>query len=212
MFGWLRKRRDPHDELRALLWADAPLAKCTLEVFAVARAAAAAGDRAVAIAALHAAAPTCAAESRLELQRWSCLRELGVAPPSADSKRVLGVVFEVRMPNGLDTLAAYADRSVRFYHHAGKAILLEGETRMCLDEIAAVLRAAEPVATTIGPWQQPGRGAPPRDHARLSVLTPSGLHFGEGMVDALAAAPLAGPLFAAGTQLMAALFQATRSR
>jgi hypothetical protein len=39
----------------------------------------------------------------------------------------------------------------------------------------------------------------------VSLLTPSGLHFGEGAYEALSGAPIATPTFRAATELLVAL-------
>jgi hypothetical protein len=68
-----------------------------------------------------------------------------------------------------------------------------------------LLRTGQRVADAIGPWEEPRRPPPPTGHVRLNMLTPSGLHFGEGPLDALSVDPMGGPLIAAGTSLMKAL-------
>ena len=61
-------------------------------------------------------------ESRHYLQAWCFLREAGVLPGGDVAKDVLGVVVEVSLRKGLDTLAAYADGTGRYINCGGKMI------------------------------------------------------------------------------------------
>jgi len=61
-------------------------------------------------------------DTRLELYVWSFLREMGVKPDQRKGGEVLGVILEVPMENGCDTLAAYVDGSSRYLNYSGKAI------------------------------------------------------------------------------------------
>jgi hypothetical protein len=47
--------------------------------------------------------------------------------------------------------------------------------------------------------------APPTGQVRINLLVPSGLHFGQGPLDALSRDPLGGPVIAAEMQLMQGL-------
>jgi hypothetical protein len=62
-----------------------------------------------------------AVETRQHLQAWHVLRELGVQPEAAGAKQVLGVVLEVALEQGNDTLAAYRDHSARLISHSHPA-------------------------------------------------------------------------------------------
>jgi len=141
-------------------------------------------------------------ETRHHLQAWTFLREQGDRPPEHEAKDVLGVVVELALPDGLDMLAVYADRSARYYNHAGGGIVLERAQASVAERINHLLAAAATVVIQIGPWEEVRPGPPRRRQARLSILTPSGLHFGEGPIDALGNDPLAGPLLQAATTVM----------
>jgi len=68
-----------------------------------------------------------------------------------------------------------------------------------------LIEATKPVVAAICDWDKFRPPAPPRDHARMSFLTPSGLHFGQGPVTALAQDPLGGKVLHSATLLMQAL-------
>jgi hypothetical protein len=204
---------DPND-LRALLFGDAPLASWVPEPatsaepwvsLAHARDALTAGHRSDAIPWLQKVAASPELESRHYLEAWSVLRQLEVSPPPELATRVYGVVIEVSLDAGTDLLAAYADRSARYINHSGAAVIWNAPDPRFDAHIHSLLDVAAKIAQVTGTWDQPRRGAPPIDHARINVLTPGGLHFGEAPMVALSRDPLAGPALAAATQLMVGL-------
>ena len=144
-------------------------------------------------------------ESRQRLQAWCILRELGVQPPAAEAARVLGVVLEVAIDKGNDALAAYADYSAKFSSHSGKLIVWQSRDPQIDSFIDQLLHAGLRIAPKIGPWNEPRREPPTSGNVRLSVLTPSGLHTGEGSFNALTRDPLGGPIISTGARLMGAL-------
>jgi hypothetical protein len=151
-------------------------------------------------------------ESRHYLQAWQFLRERGESPPPDVAKQVLGLVVEMALPEGLDVLALYADRSVRYYNHAGGAVVLDRAEGVPGELVDALLEAAAGVVEQIGPWEEARPGPPPRKHLRLSFLTPSGLHFGEGPTAALEREPMAAPIVQGATALVAELTGQLRSQ
>jgi hypothetical protein len=71
------------------------------------------GDKAEARLRLHTLLSAPALETRIQLFAWSALRELGEQPNAKAGTEVLGVILEVPMRDGYDTLAAYQDGSAR---------------------------------------------------------------------------------------------------
>lgn len=151
-------------------------------------------------------------EPRHYLQAWSALRDLGVEPPEAEVKRVLGVVVEVALEEGLDIVGAYADRSARYFNYSGRAVIWERPDESLDPAIDDLLAAGQSVADAIGPWLDPRPPAPVTGNVRISMLTPSGIHFGEGPFEALAADELGGPPIAAAARLMAELIDMSERR
>lgn len=151
-------------------------------------------------------------ESRHYLQAWHFLRQNGVQPPADVSKNVYGVIVEVGMPEGLDVLAAYADMSARYLNHAGGAVIWDHPDASLNLTIAMVLGQGERIAKAIGPWDKERPGPVGRDQVRLSMLTPSGLHFGQGPISVLSSDPFSAPLFAAATKLLQALTEKAKPR
>ena len=144
-------------------------------------------------------------ESRHYLQAWQFLRHHGERPPPSVEKDVLGVVVEMPLPGGLDVLAVYADASARYYNHAGGGIVLDRAEGPLAELMEVLLAFAKDLVASIGPWDGTRPGPPPPQHARLSFLTPGGLHFGEGSLKALEADPVAGPVLRGAAAVMVEL-------
>lgn len=107
------------------------------------------------------------AESRLRVLAFGRLREASAAPQALP---MLGVVVEVGLEGGHDTLAAYADGRVRYLNHAGGVSVLETPVPAA-SEVAALLDAARVHAGRLA--EAAGdRGAPPGPgRLRVTVLT-----------------------------------------
>ena len=123
-------------------------------------------------------------ESRQTLQAWHFLRSVGAAPPEEIAKQVLGAVAEVAVTEGHDLLAGYADGSARYLNHSGAAVVIDDRIPAVENAIGKVFKVGEAIAKMIGPWEGPLPLLPP-GHTRLTMLTPSGPHFGQGPDEAL---------------------------
>jgi hypothetical protein len=148
-------------------------------------------------------------EPRLYLQAWHFLRQNGQQPPPDVAKQVLGIVIEVGLPNGVDLLAAYPDHSARYYNYSGAGVIWEHPDGSLDSAIDQLLVASKTIVDKIGPWEKSRPTPPPRDQARLNFLTPSGLHFGQAPISALARDPMAAQVLNLGTVLMQALIAKT---
>jgi hypothetical protein len=146
-----------------------------------------------------------ALESREYLQAWHLLRQHGVRPHAARAKTLYGVVVEVGLEEGLDIVAVYADRTARYVNFSGAGVTW-GRPDASLDgEIDAVLTAGAAVVARIGRWDKERPPAPPAGQARINMLTPSGLHCGEGAYEVLAADEMSGPVLTAASALVHAM-------
>ena len=139
------------------------------------------------------------------LQAWHFLRQHGLQPAPDVAKQVLGVVVEVAMPEGLDLLAAYPDHAARYYNYSGAGVVWEHPDASLDSAIDQLLAASSQIVAQIGPWEEPRPAAPPTGSVRMSFLTPSGLHFGQGPMAALSRDPLGGRVIHLATSLMTAL-------
>jgi hypothetical protein len=76
----------------------------------------------------------------------------------------------------------------------------------CIDEL---LIAGKVVVDQIGPWEGERPPAPPTGQVRISLLVPSGLHFGQGAYETLSQDTIGGPVIGAAFGLMQALIGTT---
>jgi hypothetical protein len=152
------------------------------------------------------------AESRVRLQAWSLARAAGVAP-RADARRVRGVIVEMGLDQGVDSVAAYEDGSARYLNQGGGGVFWEatepegGEIRSA---IGRLLEAAQAVADVTGPLESRRPGPPQEGAAAIWLLTDAGIHLGTGPADALTQDQLGGPVIAAAVGLMSALIDRSR--
>lgn len=141
-------------------------------------------------------------EAKFYLQAWHFLRELGEQAPKEKGKEVLGVVVEVGMPKGLDLVVAYADHRARYYNFSGAGVVWERPNDSLDEAINKLLKVGASVAQRIGLWKDARPPAPTKGSARINLLTPSGLHFGQGPMDTLSKDPMGGAVLNAAFQLM----------
>lgn len=205
---------DTHD-LRELLFGDVPLHRWAgtgdappWSLFRAAATHLAADDATAARAALADVLAQPGLESRHYLQAWDALRTLGLTPPADQAKHVYGVVLDVPVTGGLDTLAAYEDHTCRYLNHSGSAIIWEQPDPIIDPLIERLLAAGRDLVHLIGPWDG-SRPPLPTGQARLSLLCPSGLHFGQAPLNVLQSDERAQAAFATGAQLLAALVSHT---
>jgi hypothetical protein len=138
-------------------------------------------------------------ESRIRLLAFRKIEEIG--EPVAD-RVLLGVVIEVGMDEGLDTLAVYRDGTARLINYSGKMVIWETRTEESDRLTSSVLDASENVVRSIGPWDGKRLPPPVTGQLRMSFLTSDGLYFGEGPFSAIAGDPIGGPVVTNATELM----------
>ena len=149
-------------------------------------------------------------ETRVFLQAWHTMGELGETPPQDRAKEVLGIVVEVGMPKGLDLVAAYRDHRARYFNYGGAGVLWERRDNSLDGLIDELLQAGTVVAKAIGPWNQPRPPEPKNGTVRINLLTPSGIHLGQGPVEALNQDAMGGPILSAAFGLMKRLVELKR--
>lgn len=149
-------------------------------------------------------------ESRQYLQAWSCLRQLDRDALAGLPERLYGVVLDVPLDQGVDTLAAYDDRTARYLNQGGGAIVWDATDPAMDALIDALLAAARPLLETIGVWEN---ARPPLTVglARVTLLTAEGLHITEATFEELIEEPNTRAIVTAGTALMSALIERSQS-
>lgn len=120
--------------------------------------------------------------------------------PAADAP-VHGVVLDVPLDNGLDTLAAYADGTARYINHSGRTIIWEVPDATGAER--ELVRRLLEVAAGLLPYVKPAGWTPvPAEvgTAQVTILTRAGL-----ATLPLVNNQLSQELFGAGAALMNAL-------
>jgi hypothetical protein len=151
---------------------------------------------------LQVLADTTSQETRLRILAFNELKQQN---QTKKKKELLGVIIEVGMENGLDTLAAYKDLRVRYINRSGKLIIKDDSEPKIDAKIRKLFQEAQPIIEKIGPWNKPRLPPPPAGQVRLTFLVSDGLYFGEGTMRELGRSPLAGPVVTAATELLFAL-------
>ena len=213
---------DPQLALREVLFGDLPLAQWPAGPeapdgepwmsFAAARDQLAKAETAEAVARYQQILAMPALESRHYLQAWQFLRAAGVQPDAEHAKQVLGVVVEVAVDDGLIVVAGYADGTARYLHQSGGGVVWDRPNDSLEAPINSLLESGQGVAQIIGPWDGPPPEAPPTGEARITMLTPSGRHFGQGDYGVMAADGIGGPVLAAGFELLQLLVALTEQK
>jgi len=138
-------------------------------------------------------------ESRVRMLAFNVLRASGRA---IRAKEYLGTIIEVHLPEGLDTLAVFADGGARYISYTGKIAVVEGAPNVFDKEIAKVIETSKPIVGAIGPWDKDRLPPPKEGNIRMSFLVSDGLYFGEGPMDDIQREPMAAPLIDAATRLL----------
>ncbi len=132
--------------------------------------------------ALNAILTSDASDPRAQALAAHLLRSARQTP---DIRQTYGVILEVPMREGLDTLAAYADGAVRYIDAYGAAVVFDRGAQHTQSLARTMVRHADHLAGRLTPWTRP-RLPPPRvGDVRISVLAADGLRFTEGSFAAL---------------------------
>lgn len=122
-----------------------------------------------------------------------------------------GVVVDVPVNQGLDTVAAYEDRTARYLNYSGAAVVWDSPGGDMDGQVDLLLAEGRTLVQPLGPWEGP-RPPLPAGMSRISLLTPSGLHFGQAPFHLFTRDPMSAPLVQAATALMDALIRQAESR
>lgn len=123
---------------------------------------------------------------------------------------VLGVIVEVPLDGGLDTLAAYSDGSVRYINQTGKITVVEPSGSAEIENLAKELvDVSTPVVQQIGPWENDRLPPPSKGNIRMTFLASDGLYFGEGPLAIMRTDPMAAPVISKAVELLNAVVNKT---
>lgn len=138
-------------------------------------------------------------ESRIKLLAH---HQLMVAGKVSSKRELLGVIAEVGMEGGLDTLAAYSDGTARYINYTESMIIWETRTTASDKIINHLFDVSLRVVNQIGPWNKPRLAAPQQNDIRLSFLMSDGLYFGQGPLQVLSRDAMGAPVVQAATDLL----------
>jgi hypothetical protein len=141
---------------------------------------------------------------RLLAYKW--LREHSQLVPL---KLLLGVIIEVPVEEGLDTLAAFADGHVRYVSHAEKLTLIDAPQPELRQKSALLFISSGKLLARIGPWNNKRLPAPIKGKVRMTFLASDGLYFGEGSFAAIQKDADAAQVISDGTTLLQAVVQSS---
>lgn len=143
-------------------------------------------------------------EGRVRALAYNRLRMLGETVPP---KKLLGVIVEVPLPEGLDVLAAFSEGGVRYLNQSGKVLVIEDDGSLVGDVVTELMSASQLVVEKIGPWEQQRLPPPKLGNVRLTFLVSDGLYFGEGPFSVLQHDEMAGPVLSVAARLLQKSFE-----
>ena len=150
------------------------------------------------ISALETLAADAGQEGRIRYLAYQRLRAAGKTVPA---KVLLGVIVEVPLSQGLDTLAAFSEGGVRYINKTGKMGVFENVPSL-QPLVKNLFKASQAVVDRIGPADQPRLPPPKSDNIRITFLVSDGLYFGEGSMARMQRDGLAGPVVDTATKLL----------
>ena len=143
-------------------------------------------------------------ESRLRALAYNRLRaEHKSVPP----KVLLGVVAEIPLDRGLDTLGAYLDGRVRYVNGTGKRVVLEHDEPALRPHRLALFKASQEVVDETEPFPGVRLAPPKKGDVRLSFVASDGFYVGQAEFKALENDLLGGPILRAAGALMTAVIE-----
>ena len=129
-------------------------------------------------AALEAIAYDASIETRARILAYNALDK----SRTIEVKEVLGIILEVGLPQGVDTLAAYKDFRARYINHNGKSIIWESRSQDIDEVIRKLFSTSQDVLSGIKALDHV-RFAPPLDYSfRITLLVSDGVYLGQGKI------------------------------
>jgi hypothetical protein len=125
-----------------------------------------------------------------------------------ERRKLLDVVYEMRIDDGLEVFAACSDGRVRCFNHTGMAAIVEDGPETVGDIAGKWTEAAQVAAQRTGPSERPRQPPPEGDTLRLTLIVSDGLYIGDGPGEALQADARGRPLIRWGLKLGQAIWDA----
>lgn len=138
-------------------------------------------------------------ETRPKILAYRRLAEIG--KPSA-KKELMGMIVEVTIDGGLDTLAAYKDGTARYINHSEKIIIWDVPTPESRELTKKLFDEGEIIVKKIGPWDDDRLPPPAQGFVRITLLVCHELYFGEGPTEVLFNDPIGKAALGEATMLL----------
>jgi hypothetical protein len=142
-------------------------------------------DKARAITLLKQIVDTDGLNTRIYLQAWHTLMSLNEQPPESLRGVIQGVVTEYHMDKGLDIVAAYTDRTARYWNYSGAGIVWETRDPEIDKLIEDLLKVGQEIMNRIGAEPRENLPIPTPGKLRIFLMAYDGSSFGEGLYDQL---------------------------
>jgi hypothetical protein len=146
-------------------------------------------------------------QSRIRMLAFNWLRQRRLA---IVRKELLGIVTELRLPEGLLVVAAYTDGTVRYIGRTGKLVAFESSTANVADQAGKLLAASRTAIEHIGPWEHARLPPPAEGNIRMTFLVSDGFYFGEGDSASMQQDPIGAPIVRATRKLEESIIDAWR--
>ena len=130
--------------------------------------------------AVRALAEDTATESRVRALAYNLLR--ANSQPIL-KQELLGVIVEVGLEGGLDTIGVYADGiSVRYINHSGKLAIFEDGGPAIAPVVARIIAASRARVANFLPREENRKPPPAKGHGRVTFLGSGGMCHSEGPI------------------------------
>ena len=146
-------------------------------------------------------------ESRVRILAHRRLKEEGFSAPE---RAVLGVVVEYNQKGkGLDTLAVFADGSIRYINYTGKMAVVDSPRPTTKIPVLTkqIFEQARQLANAIGPWEERRLPPPAAEQVRITLLVNGDIYFGQAPASVMWKDPLGAPLLQSMTALLVEVTQ-----
>ena len=115
-------------------------------------------------------------ETRLRILAFNALKK----HPVKNKREMMGLILEVGLEEGLETLAIYRDYRIRYINCSEKMLLWETRDPEIDSKIVAIFDLAAAVMPEINMINEPRTASPTREKYRLSILADDGPHYYQG--------------------------------
>lgn len=156
------------------------------------------------LAALGRVAADTGQDGRVRCMAHARLRQSSAQPAG---RVLLGVITEVGLDGGLDTLAAFSDGGVRYINQSGRMVVAEGRTVYTAEQVDRLFDQVQAALVRMQPTRQLRTAPPPNGVVRYTFVTSVGPDVGQAPMRDIQRDSLGGPVLAAATDLLLAMIK-----